>query len=199
MASPSYYLEIATKEFSKLPGIGHKSASRIAFHLLKMGKGDVYSLAKSLIDLVENIKFCEICGGISDSNICSICADSGRDKRTLCVVESARDILIIEAAGRYNGLYHVLSGLISPLDGVGPDDINIKSLEQRCRQEGFDEVIMALSPTIEGDATILYIASVLSPLNMNLTRIAHGLPVGSDLEYADSATITKSFDGRVRI
>lgn len=199
MASPSYYLEKVTKEFAKLPGIGHKSASRIAFHLLKIGKRDVYSLISSITELIDNIKFCEICGGISDNNICAICSDTTRDKNTLCVVESARDILIVEASKKYNGLYHVLSGLISPLDGIGPDDLNIKTLEQRCRDESFSEIIIALSPTIEGDATTLYIASMLSSLKLTITRIAHGLPVGSDLEYADSATISKSFEGRVRI
>ena len=199
MAGPSLYLERVTREFSKLPGIGGKSASRIAFHLLKMGRGEIDSFIRSITDLKENIRFCVICGGISDSETCSICSDAGRHRDIICVVEGARDILTIEAAGGYNGLYHVLSGLISPLDGVGPDDLNINSLMKRCGAGGLSEVILALSPTIEGDATVLYLASLISPLGVNVTRIAHGLPVGSDLEYVDSATITKSLEGRVRI
>lgn len=199
MAGPSLYLERVTREFSRLPGIGGKSASRIAFHLLKMGRGEIDSFIRSIVDLKENIRFCDICGGISDSETCSICSDGGRHRDTICVVEGARDILTIEAAGGYNGLYHVLSGLISPLDGVGPDDLNINSLMRRCGAGPLSEVILALSPTIEGDATVLYLASLISPLGINVTRIAHGLPVGSDLEYVDSATITKSLEGRVRI
>lgn len=199
MTAPSYYLERVTREFSKLPGIGNKSASRIAFHLLKLGKGDIDTFIRSITDLKENIRFCGICGGISDSEICSICTDSGRDKGAICVVEGARDILTIEAAGGYYGLYHVLSGLISPLDGVGPDDLNINSLMKRCGSSKPSEIIMALSPTIEGDATTLYLASLITPMGISVTRIAHGLPVGSDLEYVDSATIAKSMEGRVRI
>ncbi|HOP63455.1 MAG TPA: recombination mediator RecR [Spirochaetota bacterium] len=199
MAGPSHYLERVTREFSKLPGIGHKSASRIAFHLLKLGSGEIDALLRSITELKENIRFCDICGGISDSEICSICSDSGRLKDIICVVEGARDILTIEAAGGYNGVYHVLSGLISPLDGVGPDDLNISSLISRCGSSNPTEIIMALSPTIEGDATTLYLASLITPLGINVTRIAHGLPVGSDLEYVDSATIAKSLEGRVKI
>ncbi len=199
MAGPSYYLERVTREFSKLPGIGNKSASRIAFYLLKIGRGEVDTLTRSITELIDNIRFCAICGGISDNEVCSICSDSGREKDLLCVVESARDVLTIEAAGGFNGLYHVLSGLISPLDGVGPEDLNINSLIKRCSSDAPSEIIMALSPTIEGDATILYLASIITPMGINITRIAHGLPVGSDLEYADSATILKSLEGRVKI
>jgi len=182
-----------------LPGIGHKSASRIAFYLLKMEKDEVESLAASMIDLKNNIKTCIKCGGISDFDVCSICSDPGRDQRTICVVESAKDVLNIEATDEFKGIYHVLSGLISPLDGIGPDDLNISSLIEKCGTDLLDEVIMALSPTIEGDATTLYIASLVSPFGINVTRIAHGLPVGSDLEYVDCATIAKSLEGRVKI
>jgi len=199
VTAPSAYIEKVAKEFSRLPGIGHKSASRIAFYLLKMEKNEVENLAASMIDLKNNIKTCIKCGGISDLDICSICSDTGRDHRTLCVVESARDVLNIEATGEFKGIYHVLSGLISPLDGIGPDDLNIDSLVKKCGTDGLDEVIMALSPTIEGDATTLYLASLISQFEINVTRIAHGLPVGSDLEYVDSATIAKSLEGRVKI
>ncbi|PKL19435.1 MAG: recombination protein RecR [Spirochaetae bacterium HGW-Spirochaetae-5] len=199
MTTPSVYLDRVTKELSKLPGIGHKSASRIAFHLLKMGKPDVENIAASLIDLKNNIRACAECGGISDSEICSLCSDTGRERDVLCVVEGARDVLNIEASGEFKGRYHVLSGLISPLDGIGPEDLNISTLVKKCAAGGFEEIIMALSPTIEGDATTLYVASLISPFGIKVTRIAHGLPVGCDLEYVDCATIAKSIEGRVRI
>ncbi len=199
MTTPSVYLDRVTKELSKLPGIGHKSASRIAFHLLKMGKPEVESIAASLIDLINNIRACAECGGISDTEICSLCSDTGRERDVLCVVEGARDVLNIEASGEFRGRYHVLSGLISPLDGIGPEDLNIGTLVKKCAAGGFEEVIMALSPTIEGDATTLYIASLISPFGIKVTRIAHGLPVGCDLEYVDCATIAKSIEGRIRI
>jgi recombination protein RecR len=199
VTAPSSYIERVAKEFSKLPGIGNKSASRIAFFLLKMEKKEVESLAASMIELKNNIMTCIKCGGISDLDICSICSDTGREHRTICVVENARDVLNIEATGEFKGIYHVLSGLISPLDGIGPDDLNMNSLITRCGTDGLDEVIMALSPTIEGDATTLYLASLISPFGINVTRIAHGLPVGSDLEYVDCATIAKSIEGRVKI
>ncbi len=199
MATPSSYLDRVTKELSKLPGIGHKSASRIAFHLLKMSGPEVESIAASMIDLKNNIKTCVECGGISDMEICPICSDPGRERGMLCVVEGARDVLNIESSGEFRGLYHVLSGLISPLDGIGPEDLNISPLVKKCSAGGLDEVIMALSPTIEGDVTTLYVASLISGFNIKVTRIAHGLPVGSDLEYVDCATIAKSIEGRVRI
>jgi recombination protein RecR len=199
LTTPSVYLDRVTKELSKLPGIGHKSASRIAFHLLKMGKPDVENIAASLIDLKNNIRACAECGGISDMEICSLCSDTGRERDVLCVVEGARDVLNIEASGEFKGRYHVLSGLISPLDGIGPEDLNISTLVKKCASGGFEEIIMALSPTIEGDATTLYIASLISPFGIKVTRIAHGLPVGCDLEYVDCATIAKSIEGRVRI
>jgi len=164
-----------------------------------MERYEVENLAASMIDLKNNIKTCIKCGGISDSDICSICSDTGRDHKTICVVESAKDVLNIEATGEFKGIYHVLSGLISPLDGIGPDDLNIESLIRKCGTDLLDEVIMALSPTIEGDATTLYTASLVSQFGINVTRIAHGLPVGSDLEYVDCATIAKSIEGRVKI
>lgn len=199
MAKPSLYIEKVTRELSRLPGIGGKSASRIAFHMLGMDRSSIERLVSSIIELKDNITTCTVCGGISDSDICSICSDPGRDKTVLCVVEGARDIFTIEASGGYRGFYHVLGGLISPLDGMGPDDLNMSSLVKRCGGNRPEEVILALNPTIEGDATTLYIAGLLVPLGLKVTRIAHGLPVGSDLEFADSATVAKSIEGRVRI
>ena len=199
MAKPSVYIEKATRELSKLPGIGGKSASRIAFYMLGMDRTSVERLVSSIIELKDNITTCSVCGGISDGDVCAICSDPVRDSSILCVVEGARDIFTIEASGEFRGFYHVLGGLISPLDGIGPDDLNIQPLIKRCGTKKPDEVILALNPTIEGDATTLYLAGLLSPLGLKVTRIAHGLPVGSDLEFADSATVAKSIEGRVRI
>ncbi len=193
------YLEVLIKKLSKLPGIGPKSAMRIAFHILSLQREDVNSLARAMVDLKENTFTCSVCGGISDGQICSICQDEKRDRGLLCIVEDAKDVLTIEGAGEYKGLYHVTAGLISPLDGVGPEDLNLRPLLEKCRANTPEEVILALNPSVEGDATALYIARLISPFGMAVTRIAHGLPVGADIEFADNATIVKSFEGRVRI
>ena len=192
-------MDALVKEFTRLPGIGPKSASRLAFHVLKMRGEDVKSLAAALLDLKENIVRCSVCGGISDSGICSICEDKSRDASLLCVVENARDVITIESAGGFAGYYHVLGGLISPLDGIGPDELNIRELVKRCADDAPVEIILALNPTIEGDATALYLAGIIAPMNITVSRIARGLPVGADLEYADSATIVKSIEGRIRM
>jgi len=199
MGGSSTYLNNVIREFSKLPGIGHKSAARLAFHILGMKTGDVEALSRSITEMKRNIRICSSCGGISDREICSICDDRSRYSGLICVVESPRDIITIEGTGEFKGLYHVLNGLIAPLDGVGPDDLNIASLIDRCARDGFREVIIALNPTIEGDATSLYLSKILKPLDIRVTRIARGLPVGADLEYADSATIIKSIEGRVEM
>ena len=197
MDHPSRYLESLTREFSRLPGIGVKSASRLAFHILKMSHDDVSNLVRAMLEVKEHITACRICGGIADSDVCSICSDRDRDSHTICIVENARDVLTIEGTGEFHGLYHVLMGVISPLDGIGPDELNISSLLDRYAAKPVQEMILALNPTVEGDATALYLAGILMPLGVRVTRIAHGLPVGSDLEFADSATIVKSFRGRV--
>lgn len=199
MNSPSNYLETLIREFSKLPGIGLKSASRIAFHILKMLPEQVEKLSNSIIELKRNIKICRVCGGISEGEICSICSDESKDLGLICVVEEAKDILTIEGTGGFSGVYHVLMGVISPLDGVGPEELNIAPLLKRCKENSIRELILALNPTIEGDATSLYLAKIISPLGIKITRIAHGLPVGADLEFADSATIVKSIEGRVEL
>lgn len=199
MSSPSVYLEALIKEFSRLPGIGPKSASRLAFHILSMTDADVERLTDSVVSLKKNITTCRVCGGISDSEICSICKDTTRDRSIICVVEHPRDILTIEGTGEYNGIYHVLGGLISPLDGVGPEDLFIKSLIERCKQNDAGELVLALNPSLEGDATTLYLARLFNGAGIKVSRIARGLPVGADLEFADSATIIKSIEGRVEI
>jgi len=195
MNLPSKYLEKCIHELSKLPGIGSKSASRIAFFLLKTPKANVDALVGAINQLKDNIRYCEECGGISDEAVCSVCSDNERDRTTLCVVEEPEDMLSIEKSGAFNGLYHVLGGVISPLDGVGPEELSINKLVERCKS-GIKEVIIATNPTIEGDATALYIASLLKPLHIKVMRIAHGLPVGSDLEFVDAPTLAKSITGR---
>ena len=199
MASPSHLLEVLIKEFSKLPGIGSKSASRLAFHFVKMNKNEAKSFANAILALKENITSCSNCGGISDSQLCAICEDNTRDNSIICVVEEARDVFTLEKTGEYNGVYHVLHGLISPLDGVGPDDLNIAQLLKRCQSENIKEIIIALGSRVEGDATSLYLAKLLNPTGIKITRLAHGLPVGSELDFADSATIIKSLEGRIEI
>ncbi|HPV42690.1 MAG TPA: recombination mediator RecR [Spirochaetota bacterium] len=195
----SAYLEALIKKFSKLPGIGPKSASRIAFHILGMHRDDVESLARAMIELKRNTFTCSQCGGISDGEICAICLDPARDRGLICVVEDAKDVLTIDGTGEFRGLYHVLHGLISPLDGIGPDELNIGTLVGKCRGGDVREVILALNPSVEGDATSLYMARLINPFGVTVTRIAHGLPVGADLEFADTATIIKSLVGRVKM
>jgi recombination protein RecR len=199
MGSPSAYLDALIKEFSRLPGIGPKSAARLAFHILKQPLSEVERLSKAILALKENITFCKICGGISDGSMCSICSDENRDKSTICIVEEARDILTIEKSGGYHGVYHVLKGVISPLDGIGPEELNIGSFIKRCKEGQIKEAIIAVNPTIEGDATTLYLSKELHPLGVRVMRIAHGIPVGSNIEFADAATIVKSLEGRVEI
>jgi recombination protein RecR len=199
MKNPSKYLEMLTREFSRLPGIGPKSASRLAFHILKMPLEDVESLSRAILVLKKNISTCTICGGISDGDVCSICSDSERDRNLLCVVEEQRDVLSIEKSGEFRGLYHVLGGVISPLDGIGPEELNIKSLIGRAREGEVREVIIATNPTVEGDATSLYLSQELRPLGITVMRIAHGLPIGADIEFADSATIAQSLRDRIKI
>ncbi len=199
MSSPSSYLDALIKEFSRLPGIGPKSASRLAFHILKLSMDEVERLSNAIQELKKNIGFCKICGGISDEDVCVICTDENRDKSLICIVEDAKDILTIEKTMEYRGQYHVLKGVISPLDGIGPDELNIKSFLERCKKGEIKEVIIATNPTIEGDATTLYLARELKPMGIRVMRIAHGLPVGSNLEFADSATIAKSLAGRIEV
>ena len=183
-------------ELSSLPGIGGKSAQRLAFHILSMEDEDVEALAESIKNAKKSMRYCSVCGNLTDTDPCSICGDETRDKKSLCVVETPRDVAAMERIREYRGRYHVLHGCISPVDGIGPGDINIHSLLKRLQTEEVEEVIMATNPTIEGEATAMYIARLLKPAGLKVSRIAHGLPVGADLEYADEVTLSKSLENR---
>ncbi len=182
--------------FQKFPGIGPKSAQRMAFHLLKMPLSEVEKFSKVLVEAKENIHYCSICFNMSASNPCEICSDDRRDKSVICVVAETKDLIAIEKTREYKGLYHVLQGTLSPLDGIGVEDIRIKELLTRSADENVKEVILALSPSVEGEATSMYITKLLKPFNIKISRIAFGLPIGSDLEYADEITLAKAIEGR---
>ena len=173
-------------EFSKLPGIGGKTAQRLAFHVLSLNTPEVESLANAIRDAKQNLRYCSVCGNLTDRDPCSICSDPQRDPKVICVVESPQDVLAMERIREFNGRYHVLHGTISPVEGIGPGDINLKSLIVRLQKEPeVEEVIIATNPNIEGEATAMYISRLLKPSGIRVTRIAHGIPVGGDLEYAD--------------
>lgn len=186
-------------EFSKLPGIGRKTAQRLAFHVLTLREDQAYSLANAIVDAKRKTTFCSICCNITDVDPCVYCTNEKRDKSIICVVESAKDVIAIEKTREYNGLYHVLQGAISPMDGIGPDDIKLKELISRLSDTNIKEIIVATNPTIEGEATAMYISRIVSPLGITVSRIAHGIPIGGDLEYADEVTLTKSLEGRRKL
>jgi recombination protein RecR len=180
----------------RLPGIGPKSAQRIAFHLLKTDRPEVERLASSILEARALVRFCERCFNFSDSELCRVCRDDRRDATTVCVVEESRDLIAIEKTGQFKGRYHVLLGSINPLEGVGPEHLKIRELLSRIGAEGIDEVIVCTNPNTEGDVTAMYLARLLKPLGLRVTRIASGLPVGGDLEYADELTLGRALDGR---
>jgi recombination protein RecR len=182
--------------FQKFPGIGPKSAQRMAFHLLKMPLGEVQRFSQVLVEAKENIHYCNVCFNMSASNPCEICSDSRRDKSVICVVAETKDLIAIEKTREYKGLYHVLQGTLSPLDGIGVEDIRIKELLARVADEEVKEIILALSPSVEGEATSLYLTKLLKPFNIKISRIAFGIPIGSDLEFADEITLAKAIEGR---
>ena len=184
------------EHFQKFPSVGPKSAQRMACYLLRMPKSEVEKFAQSMLDAKENTKTCEICFNLSSTSPCEICTSSQRDKSTICVVAETKDLIAIEKTNEYKGLYHVLQGLISPMDGIGADDIRIKELLNRLTDENVREVILALSPSVEGEATSLYLNKLIKPFGIKISRIAFGLPVGADLEYADEITIAKAIEGR---
>ena len=183
-------------ELGRLPGIGPKSAQRIAFHVLKMPKVDAERLAQSIHEVKERISWCRRCFNISEGELCSICTDERRDSSVVCVVEEPRDIVAVERTAEFRGRYHVLQGAISPIEGIGPEQLRVRELVQRIGEEGINEVILATNPNIEGEATALYLANLLKPVGLTITRIASGLPVGGDLEYADEVTLGRALVGR---
>jgi recombination protein RecR len=196
MRFPSESIEKLMEEFAKLPGIGRKSAQRLALYVLKSSRADAQRFASAIMDVKDKVGYCSVCGNISESQKCFICTDGRRDNRVVCVVEQPSDIMAIEKTGEYRGLYHVLLGAISPLDGIGPDEIRIRELVERVKEEKPEEVIVATNPTAQGETTAVYISQLLRPNGVKVTRIARGLPVGSDIEYCDQQTLSKAFEGR---
>lgn len=194
-----YYPEPIAKlidAFSRLPGIGPKTAARLAFHVLKMKEDDVIDFAKSLVSVKRNLHFCSVCCNITDIDPCRICQDKSRDAAVICVVQESRDLVAMERTKEYQGQYHVLQGAISPIEGIGPEEIRIAELLRRLSDERVQEMILATNPNIEGEATAMYLSRLVKPFGIKVTRIAHGLPVGGDLEYADEVTLSKALEGR---
>ena len=189
-------LEILVEQFAKLPGIGKKTATRLAFHVLNSSNEEAQAFAKAIINAKEQVKLCKICQNITDTETCALCESPKRDNSVICVTESPKDVISIEKTNEYHGLYHVLHGAISPMDNIGPNDIKIPELLERLKDDTVKEVIMATNPTIEGEATAMYIAKLIKPFGIKVTRIAHGIPVGGDLEYADEITLTRAMEGR---
>jgi len=199
MIFSSKLIEDAVKELSKLPGIGRKTALRMALHLLKMDAPEVDEFAGAISRMRHEVRFCKQCHNVSDGEVCMICINPGRNRSQVCVVENIRDVIAIESTQQYSGLYHVLGGILSPLDGIGPEELNIGSLAGRVRDMGITEIIMALSPTIEGDTTVFYIARQMKGLPVSITTIARGISFGGELEYADENTLARSIAKRLPI
>lgn len=194
-----YYVEPIARlisELSKLPGVGNKTAQRLAFYIINMSGEQINQLAGAIAEVKDKIRYCQVCQNITDINPCRICASLQRDPSVICVVEDPRDVIAMERTRDFRGLYNVLHGVISPMNGVGPDDIKIKELINRITDDKVKEVILATNPNVEGEATAVYISRLLKPMGIKVTRIAHGLPVGGDLEYADEVTLSKALEGR---
>jgi len=194
-----YYPEPIAKlieSFSRLPGVGPKTAARLAFHVLRMKEDDVIDFAKSLVSVKRNLHYCSVCCNITDIDPCRICSDKSRDVSVICVVQESKDLVALERMKEFDGQYHVLQGAISPMEGVGPDEIRIAELLKRLSDERVQELILATNPNIEGEATAMYLSRLVKPFGIKVTRIAHGLPVGGDLEYADEVTLSKALEGR---
>jgi recombination protein RecR len=205
MLYTSESLEILIEEFSKLPGIGRKSAQRISLHLLKQPKDSIQKFAKAMIDIKEKILYCSNCCNITEQDPCPICSNTKRDKTILCIVEEPNDVYAIEKTNEFHGLYHVLGGSLSPLDGIGPEELKVKELLMRFSSENnktpepISEVIVAMNPNVEGEATTIYLSKLLKPFGLKITRIARGLPIGGDMEFADEATLARAIEGRIPI
>ncbi len=198
MIFTSETIEQLIEEFASLPSIGRKTAQRLAMHVLKMPKEEVANFAKVLMDVKEKVRYCSVCFNITESDPCSICSGTKRNRKVICVVEEPNDVIAVEKTHEFNGLYHVLGGALSPLDGIGPEDLKVRELIIRLNDD-VQEVILALNPNVEGETTTLYLAKLLKPLSVKVTRIARGLPIGSDLEFADEATLTRALEGRVAL
>jgi len=194
---PSRLLEEAVDQFAKLPGIGQKTAFRLVFYLLRQPVGEVEAFSQAIDRLRKEVKYCQRCNSISDTELCSVCSDHTRDTSVVCVVESIKEVISIEATGQYRGLYHVLGGVISPIDGIGPSDLSIDLLERRLSEGGIRELILALSPTPEGDTTAFYVFRKFEKLGLNFTTIARGIPIGDEIEYTDTLTLGKSIVHRI--
>lgn len=195
--SPS--IEKLIESFERLPSIGHKTAARLAFYMLNCSEDETNEFVSSIINAKKNLKYCSICYNISDTDPCNICGNPKRDKSVICVVEDVRDVVAMEKTHEFKGVYHVLHGSISPMNGVGPDDIKIKELLSRLMSGEVKEVILATNPRVEGEATAMYLSKLIKPLGIKVTRIAHGIPVGGDLEYTDEITLTKALEGRTKM
>ncbi len=198
MLSTSPSLDTLISEFSKLPGIGRKTAQRLALFILKQPREEIVTFARALVDVKDKVKACSVCSNITESDPCSICSSAKRERSMICVVEEPNDVFAIEKTNEYRGLYHVLGGALSPLDGIGPEDLKVRELLQRCTDE-VKEIIFAMNPNVEGEATTLYLTKLIQPLGIKLTRIARGIPIGSDLEFIDDATLARAIESRVSI
>ena len=196
MISYSPSIEKLIESFEKLPSIGHKTAIRLAFHMLDLNKEETNEFVNSILDAKKKLKYCSTCFNIADTDPCPICSNSKRDAGIICVVEDVRDILAMERTNEFKGVYHVLHGTISPMNGIGPEDIKIKELLDRIKDNDVKEIIIATNPRVEGEATSIYLSKLIKPLNVKVTRIAHGIPVGGDLEYTDEVTLMKAIEGR---
>ena len=202
MINISDALENLIDEFSKLPQIGRKTAQRLAMHVTRMPREEVEKFSRALIETKDKIRFCSVCCNITEEDVCRICRSSSRSSNVICVVEEPQDVFAIEKANEFRGRYHVLHGIISPLDGIGPNEIRVRELLMRLQLEipdQVEEIILALNPTVEGETTILYLTKIIKPLGIKVTRIARGIPIGSDLEFADEVTIAKAIEGRVAV
>ena len=189
-------LDKLIEQFARLPSVGRKSAQRLAFHILEMSDKDAQTFTDTILNARESIHRCEVCCNLTDGEVCSVCTSPSRDKSVICVVEDPRDVIAIERTHEFNGLYHVLHGAISPMNDISPEDICIKELLKRLSDENVKEIIMATNPTVEGEATAMYISRIIKPLGINVSRLAYGVPVGADLEYADEFTLIRAIEGR---
>lgn len=200
-SSPAIAAPLArlVEEFYKLPGIGPKSAQRLAYYLLRMPPADAQALAAAIVEVKERITLCSACQNVTEADPCRVCSDVSRDRTVICVVEEPLDILAIDRTQAYRGLYHVMHGTISPMDGIGPEDLKIRELLERFRSDGIREVILATNPNLEGEATAMYLTRLIAPLGIKVTRLARGLPVGGDLEYADDVTLARALEGRQEV